>query len=434
MGKGIVSKVIRYFKKNGFMDTMYAAVERVFFAYHKNYDYIPPSEEKLAFQRDFLFEEKLVFSIVVPTYETEEAYLREMIESVLNQTYPYLELVLADASSTDKVKNVVSTYQDNRMVYKKLEKNAGISDNTNEGILLAKGDYIALLDHDDFLTPDALFEVRNAIEEEKKEGKLAKVLFSDEDKCNSDATSFNTPHYKGGFNKALLRTNNYICHLFVCKSELAKALLLRKEFDGAQDYDFILRATDAVEKEQKAGQNVSICHVPKILYHWRCHENSTAQNPESKMYAYDAGKRALEAYYQTTGKKVQVEHSKHLGFYRIQSQSKQEILESFPEAGCIGGAVYKGNKIVGGAMDSQGTVIYNGLHKKFEGYMNRARLLQNAYAVDIRNMCVRKEFQKEKEEILNKLSENSKPDYKKASLEFCEKIKKQGYEILYWER
>lgn len=431
--KGSVAKVMRYFKKNGFVNTIYATTERVFFAYHKNYSYKAPTDTELETQRNHVFNNQVLISIVVPTYETKEIHLREMIESVIHQTYGNWELVLADASSSEQVKKVTDSYKDARIVYKKLAKNAGISENTNEGILAAKGEYIALLDHDDLLTADALYEVVRKIEEGRNEGKLAKVIFSDEDKCNSDGSRFFEPHFKPGYNKELLFTNNYICHFLVCKAELMKELLLRKEFDGAQDFDFVLRATSYVNKEMKDGEKVSVCHIAKVLYHWRCHENSTAQNPESKMYAYEAGKRAVQAAFDEMGRTVEVVHGKHLGFYQPKVASKVQLFDYDSKLGCIGGAVYRGKKVSGGAMDMQGKKMYFGLHKRFEGYMNRAHLMQSVDAVDIRNILVRKELCPLLEEMKQSLSIKNDADYVKVSLEFCEKIREMGYEIIYWE-
>ena len=225
--KNSVAKVMRYLKKNGLRNTVYALVERVFFAYNKNYTYQETDKAILEFQKNTKFSDDILVSIVVPTYETKEVHLREMIESVLCQTYEKFELILADASTTASVSDVAKTYKDARIVYHKLAKNAGISDNTNEGINLAKGNYIALLDHDDLLTKDALFEMVKKIEEEKKDGKIAKILFSDEDKCNSDASSYFDPHFKVGYNKELLFTNNYICHFLMCEAKIMKELLLR---------------------------------------------------------------------------------------------------------------------------------------------------------------------------------------------------------------
>ena len=216
--KNSIAKVMRYLKKNGLGNTVYALIERVFFAYNKNYTYRKPEKEVLDQQRNTEFADNILVSIVVPTYETKEVHLREMIESVLCQTYEKFELILADASTTKAVETVVETYKDARIVYQKLAKNAGISDNTNEGILLAKGQYIALLDHDDLLTEDALYEMVKKIENEKNEGKIAKIIFSDEDKCNGDASEFFEPHFKVGYNKESLVTNNYICHFLMCEA------------------------------------------------------------------------------------------------------------------------------------------------------------------------------------------------------------------------
>ena len=431
--KNSVAKVMRYLKKNGLGNTVYALVERVFFAYHKNYTYQEIPKEILECQKNTKFKTDILVSIVVPTYETNEIHLREMIESVLCQTYEKFELILADASATTAVSDVVKTYEDARIVYHKLAKNAGISDNTNEGIVLAKGDYIALLDHDDLLTKDALFEMVKKIEEEKNEGKIAKILFSDEDKCNSDASNYFDPHFKLGYNKELLFTNNYICHFLVCEAKLMKELLLRKEFDGAQDFDFVLRATSYVNEEMEQGKEVSICHIPKILYHWRCHENSTAENPASKMYAYEAGKRAVQDAYDKMGRKLQIIHNKHLGFYQPKIQSKTELFATNKALGCIGGALYKGAKVSGGAMNDYGKILYKGLHKRFEGYMNRAHLMQTVDAVDIRNIEVCEELKPVLAKVKEQYSGDKEMDYVKVSLEFCEKIKKMGYEILYWE-
>ena len=432
--KNSVAKVKRYLKKNGFLNTIYATIERVFFAYYKDYTYMVPSNEELESQRNTVFTEKVLISIVVPTYETKELHLREMIESVISQTYAGWELILADASSTNAVFDVVNTYEDARIVYKKLAKNAGISENTNQGIMEAKGQYIALLDHDDLLTPDALFETVSRINKERNEGKLAKVIFSDEDKCNSDGSRFFEPHFTPGYNKELLFANNYICHFLVCEAKLMKELLLRKEFDGAQDFDFVLRATSYVNKEREAGGDTSICHIEKVLYHWRCHENSTAENPESKMYAYEAGKRAVQAAYDEIGRGLEVVHGKHLGYYQPLIDNKTQLLAQDEKLGCIGGAVYRGRKIVGGAMNAYGQVIYKGLHKKFEGYMNRARLLQSVEAVDIRNILVREELQPLLEKVKETTDFKDKEACREASLEFCEKIRGMGYEIVYWER
>ena len=191
--------------------------------------------------------------------------------------------------------------------YRRLEKNEGIAGNTNAAIEMASGDYLALFDHDDLLSPNALFEVASAIEKEK-----ADVIYTDEDKVTSDLKEHFQPHFKPDFNPDLLCANNYICHLFVVKRSLALKLGGQDPaYDGAQDYDFIFRCTENAEK---------IVHVAKILYHWRVHQASTADNPSSKLYAFDAGKRAIEAHLARIGAKAEVSHTKDLGFYRLKYQ------------------------------------------------------------------------------------------------------------------
>ncbi len=446
-----LSKTIRYFKKNGLTNTCYALVERVFFPYYKDYRYISPKREELEKQRSSQAIEDVLFSIVVPTFETNKVHLGEMIQSVLNQSYEKFELILVDASQSSVVIDHVSEYDDARIIYHKLSKNAGISENTNAGIHMARGNYIALLDHDDMLTPDALYQMASKITEEKNKGKIAKIIFSDEDKCNGEGTVFFEPYYKTEYNKALLYTNNYICHFLVSEADMMKELLLRKEYDGAQDFDYVLRATNYVNNMREGGMPFSIAHVNKILYHWRCHEQSTASNPESKMYAYDAGKRAVNAALEAKRIGLKARHGRYLGFYELDVDNKSELLNEDCKIGCVGGAVYKKNKIVGGALDEQGRPIYKGLHKKYDGYMKRAHLMQNVSYVDIRNIIVKKELRGIFEEVTklpyitkSEMDETfhykqavktleTKPDYKELSIEFCKRVGKDGYEIIYWE-
>jgi len=267
------------------------------------------NQEDLKLQTEQKWEQKVVISVVVPIFRTPEPFLRQMIESVINQTYPFWELCIADGSGdTEKTRTVVEEYvkKDNRILYQVLQENLGIADNTNTAMNMASGDYIALFDHDDLLEPDALFEVAEAAV--KIQGN-ADVLYTDEDKVAADLSEYFQPHFKPDFSPDLLRSNNYICHLFVVKRLLAVSVGgQRKEFDGAQDYDFILRC---------CGQAKSIVHIPKILYHWRVHKASTADNPASKRYAFEAGKRAIEAHLKRMKVTGTVSATKDLGFYRV---------------------------------------------------------------------------------------------------------------------
>ena len=308
-----IKKGIRYLKHygvRGFYARLLECFEEREVEYQEWYEKNKPSEEELARQRKKKWKEPVTISVLVPAYRTPEAFLRQMIESVLNQTYPYLELCIADGSGENiSVEKVVKEYQakDQRVRYQRLEKNEGIAGNTNAAIRMATGDYLALFDHDDLLAPNALFEVASTIEKDK-----ADVVYTDEDKVTSDLKEHFQPHFKPDFNPDLLCSNNYICHLFVVKRSLALKLGGQDPaYDGAQDYDFIFRCTEEAEK---------IVHIAKILYHWRVHQASTADNPTSKMYAFDAGKRAIEAHLQRIGAKAEVSHTKDLGFYRVKYQ------------------------------------------------------------------------------------------------------------------
>ena len=268
-----------------------------------------PTEKELQVQRETIFQLNPKISIVVPLYKTEDAYLKRLVESVKAQTYTNWELCLSDGSGKDSpIRDLLARIasQDARIKVVSHETNLQISENTNAAIEIATGDFIAFADHDDELTPHALFECVKAYNNNSN----IKIFYSDEDKMTMDGNKFFQPHFKPDFNIDLLCTVNYICHLFVAHRDvIEKVGVLRSEFDGAQDYDFIFRCTEAVDAEQ-------IYHVPMILYHWRCHENSTSENPESKLYAFDAGQRAVQAHYDRIGVKAEVIKGEYLGLYR----------------------------------------------------------------------------------------------------------------------
>lgn len=274
--------------------------------------------EKWREQKHVSWDTPVKISIAVPVYKTPEVFLRQMIDSVKRQSYPYWELCIADGSEDDTTaEQIIAEYQkkDKRIRLRKLEKNEGIAGNTNAAIQMATGDYLALLDHDDLLEPDALFETAKKIKETQ-----ADILYTDEDKISSDGKEYFQPHFKPEFNLDLLRSNNYICHFFVVRRAIAeKAGGFREEFDGAQDYDFIFRCVE---------NSKTIVRIPKILYHWRTHRQSTADNPASKLYAFEAGKRAIEAHLRRTGQEAEVFHTKDYGFYRVKYQIKGTPLVS----------------------------------------------------------------------------------------------------------
>ena len=256
-------------------------------------------------QKHTAFVKKPLISIVIPLYCTPLPYLKELLESVRRQSYENWQLCLADGSPDDKAKEFIEKHygREKRIIYRKLEQNGGISINTNEAIALAKGEYIMLCDHDDTLEPNALYEIVKAVNDTD-----ADVIYTDEDKVSMDGRHYFDPNFKPDFNLFRLRENNYICHIFVVKKSLTDEIgLLRSEFDGAQDFDFILRCCEKAKK---------ITHIPKILYHWRCHMDSTAADPSSKAYAYEAGRKAVREHYQRLGIDAKVEMTERPGWYR----------------------------------------------------------------------------------------------------------------------
>lgn len=278
---------------------------------------LTPQERRA--QKERVWKEPVTISVAVPLYRTPEEYLRQMIESVLAQTYPHWELCIADGSQDGgRCGKIVQEYagRDSRIRYQALEENLGIAQNTNAAMKMAEGEFLALFDHDDLLAENALYEVALAIA--SKDG--VDMVYTDEDKVTSDLKEYFQPHFKPDFSPDLLRSNNYMCHLLAVRRTLAEQVGgQRPEFDGAQDHDFIFRCSE---------QARIIVHVPKILYHWRIHKASTADNPISKQYAVAAGKRAVEGNLKRLGLKGTVEPLKDMGFYRVTYQVQGNPLVS----------------------------------------------------------------------------------------------------------
>lgn len=266
------------------------------------------------------FPEEKVFSIIVPLYNTPPKFLKEMIRSVLNQVYQKWELCLADGSDQGhrNVEKICRSFaqKDPRIKYKKLEKNLGISGNTNACLDMATGDYIGLFDHDDLLHPAALYKIMCAIAETG-----ADFLYTDELTFAHRVSNIIVPHFKPDFAPDNLRANNYICHFSVFSKEvLEKAGRFSKNYDGSQDHDFILRATEKAKK---------VVHIPEILYFWRSHPNSVAENIDAKTYAIDAGKRAVADHIFRMGMSAVVESSVAFPtIYRIKYALKDKPLVS----------------------------------------------------------------------------------------------------------
>ncbi len=317
-----IQKGLRYLKHYGLKEFWVRLNERFEpeeIPYEGWYAQYVPSQQRLDAQRRKHWKIQPKISVVVPAYKTPEEFLRQMMDSLRNQTYANWELCIANGSPEDQaMAAVLAEYsrEDNRIRYENLKENLGIAENTNAAFQMATGEFVGLLDHDDLLAPNALYEIASVIEKNSQ----ADVIYTDEDKVTTDLTEHFQPHLKPDFNLDLLRSNNYICHFCVVRRSIVEEIGgFRREFDGAQDYDFIFRCTEAARE---------VCHVPEILYHWRTHKASTADNPASKMYAFDAGRRAIEAHLQRSHVTGVVSHTKDLGFYQVEYPVQKEDLIS----------------------------------------------------------------------------------------------------------
>lgn len=328
LNKENVKKGFEYIRRNGVSRFWTLAKAKAFPAgksYKEWYEEHCPTKEELMRQREVEFSVQPLISIVVPTYQTPIPFLKDMIDSVRKQSYEKWELCIADGSLNGdendtkviRVREELNRYsmEDKRIKVVYLEENQGIAENTNQALALATGEYIGLFDHDDMLTPDALYEIVKAINDYDYD-----VLYTDEDKISEDSHDYKKPVFKPDYSPELLCANNYITHFFVTKKSIVDRLGgFRKEYDGSQDYDFIFRC---VELAKKVG------HVSKVLYHWRMHGGSVAGDPTSKMYAYDAGKKAIQSHYERVGIQANVKHMERLGLYHTEYKMIKQPLIS----------------------------------------------------------------------------------------------------------
>ena len=372
-----------FYKANGFRALWKKSIHKIR-KIDEDYDYpewevkTRLSEEEIRYQSENWknFAIKPLISVVIPAYNTGEDYLRMLFDSLKNQTYPRLEVIVADGSDKkgkgdgvrsdtnkgDAVKTVTEEYGFRHL---DLGGNLGIAGNTNAGLEAATGEFIALCDHDDELPLSAFYAVVKAINENPE----AQFIYTDEDKIDFDGKAVFEPHFKSDYNPELLTSVNYICHLSVIRRDLLeKTGGFRSEFDGAQDFDFFLRCTEEAVREENekliryrqalsqwrtqngkaAGEDIpvteevcgllaeqtgfspeeirkllegrytsgTVIHVPEIGYHWRYHKGSTAENPQAKLYAFEAGSRAVKAHYDRLGLPyAEVEKGVTYGYY-----------------------------------------------------------------------------------------------------------------------
>lgn len=296
--KTVLRKVVRFLK--GEKDLQYGD-------YGGWIKYNEPKDVDLKNQMKVKFQNQPKISVIVPMYKTKEKFFKDLVNCMINQTYSNWELCLADGSP-EKNDNLKKYYEkDERIKYKFLNENKGIAGNTNAAIDMATGDYIALLDHDDILAEYALYEVVYNINKFPN----AEFLYSDEDKIDENDNRYDA-YFKPDFAPDTLRCQNYICHFSIFKKELMQKLNgFKADYDGAQDYDIFLRMSEIVKPE-------NIKHIPKILYHWRVHNESTAKlNSNAKNYAFEAGKKAIEDHLKRIGLKGTVSEGCIDGIYRI---------------------------------------------------------------------------------------------------------------------
>jgi GT2 family glycosyltransferase len=249
-----------------------------------------------------------LFSILMPVYETPKEFLRAAIESVLAQSYRHWQLcIVDDASQSTHVQDILKEYAagDSRVQFKILPENRGISGATNEAFALSRGTWVVLLDHDDLLSRNALAELALAI----RHNPSVDILYSDEDKIGAGGYRFD-PHFKSAFAPELLHSQNYLNHLTACRSaSVARVGGWRKKFDGSQDYDLILRLIEQ--------PGCTVKHIPKVLYHWRATEGSTALTESEKSYAFDAGLEALRDHLSRCGVSAEAMAAPETNFYRV---------------------------------------------------------------------------------------------------------------------
>ncbi len=266
--------------------------EKSYFNWIKTFEFDHRSAAELAWERRS-WRCLPTISIVLPVYNTPQAFLRAALDSVLDQTYPNWELCVADdCSSEPHVRTILSEYakrdQRIRVVYR--EANGHISEASNSALSLATGDWIALLDHDDRLHPHALHFAAEAIAANPD----VSLIYSDEDKIDENNNRYE-PYFKCDYNYELLLAHNMICHLTILRRSLINEVGgFRRGFEGAQDYDLALRAIDKVGSSQ-------VLHLPRVLYHWRAHRGSTASNSDAKPYAAQAARRAIAEHLQRRG-------------------------------------------------------------------------------------------------------------------------------------
>ena len=304
----------------GFETTPKRQLDEDYLSWIKCFDTL--TEVELEQQREAAkgLESKPLISVLLPVYNTEERWLREVIDSVIGQTYENWELCIADdASPLAHVKEILDSYslQDARIKVVHRAENGHISAATNSALEVASGDFCALLDHDDLLPPHAFYHVAVALNEHPE----ADLLFSDEDKVDSEGKRFD-PYFKSDWNPDLFLSHNCISHLGVYRTSILREIEgFKEDLYGSQDWDMALRFILKTTPDR-------ILHIPRILYHWRYLDTSTSKTIDSKPYALTAGKRAIQNYLDSQGKPAEVTDGMWAGAYRVKYEIPSSVKAS----------------------------------------------------------------------------------------------------------
>ena len=320
-------KVLRIIHQEGWQGLWYAFEERFLLADCERYEIWQKRHRLTTRDRDRIRKEienlscRPLISILLPVYNTDEVWLRRCLNSVLAQIYPHWELCIADDASTKPhVRSVLEEYRANdgriRVVFR--EVNGHISAASNSALSLATGEYVALLDHDDELTSDALYEIASLVNRQPE----VDIIYSDEDKIDSEGKRY-SPFFKPDWSPDTFLSLMYTCHLGVSRTALVRQIGgFREGFEGSQDYDLLLRLTEHTER---------ICHIPKVLYHWRSIPTSSAASFQTKGYAQDAGLQAIQEALERRGEDAFAEPVAGLsGRYRVRYR-----LQGLPQVSII---------------------------------------------------------------------------------------------------
>lgn len=455
MNMAVVKKIIRYGKDKGLISLSVKLKERIGYKiaaqrYMKNNILTPEEIEK---QKNTRYDRDTVISICVPLYNTKKEYLEQMLTSVIEQTYPHWELCLADGSTEEYtyIEAIVRGIGDRRIKYKKLPCNKGIVENSNEACAMAKGEYIALLDHDDVLSADALYHVKEEID------KGADYIYTDEASFSNSVKNPDIIHFKPDYSIFNLRGNNYICHLSVFRKSLfEKVGGFRHGYDGSQDHDIILRLCERAN---------NIVHIPRVLYFWRVHPDSVAMDISAKPYCLTTGIRAVESHLERMKIKAEVTNAvENASVYRvkystcirpavindienIKGVTNEYIIVVRPEitvnaeaikeicriiqlegVGMAGGMVTEKGRIKYATLKTQGNKLiseYENMPVVSEGYMKRLKYAQSAEALPCRFFGIRRSVLEGMGYFDESLWEDNK------TVDMCHRLRKCGYEIVF---